>query len=552
MANFKLYSVAAVLAFAGIASAQTPAATCTISAPYGANIIRAEGTTEYVGDVAITCTGGAGGQVTLQVTAPPTTSFTGRITSTSTNATEAFATVNGAAAAQGVLTNPTTLSFTITLAGPNGGNAAANFVQFSNLRINASAIGAAAYSPVNLTVFGISQLIQVSQNTTVAYVISGLNKATTNGSTSASSTTGVSNPVVCQKVTAATPISYIHFSEGFPQSFKTAYATGASEQAYLAGTTTAPSTTLGSYLVNNTEAGVSAFGSASIGYPTSGTRVTVTLANLPAGTVWLPVSVQDDLATTGTLQLIASPTGTYSPVAASTSSSAPNKVGAGLPSASFSPVNGVVTATYEVIAASASVQEAFSIPVYISYSANTVAATGVSTAQVSFAPTGTTNFPNFAASSVSPTNSSKFNTCTTTLLFPYVVNSAGFDTGLTIANTSVDNFSTVNQNGSCVLYWYSGAAGSTGNTATPSFTVNAGVTYANLLSVLNPGFTGYAIAQCTFQFAHGFAFITDGFASPGRGLSQGYLALVLADPNQINGGRGAFGSPTGNAESSAH
>jgi len=538
MANFKLYSVAAVLAFAGIASAQTPAATCTISAPYGADIIRAEGTNEFVGDVALNCTGGAGGTVTIQVTAPATTSFTGRITSTTTNATEAFATVNGVAAAQGILTTPTTLSFTVTLAG----TPATNTIQFSNLRINASALGATAYTPVSLSVFSISQLIQVSANTTVAYVLPGLNKTTANGSATASSTTGVVNPVICTTRTTSAPITYIHFSEGFPQAFKTAYAGNAQ--------TGAPSATLGSYLVNNTEAGVSAFGSTSIGYATSGTRLTVTLSNLPAATVWLPVSVNDDLAATGTIKMISSATGAYATVSASTSSSAPNNTGAGLPSASFTPVNGVVTATYEVTAASAAVQEAFTIPVYVSYSANTIAATGVSTALVSFAPTGTTNFPNFAATTLTAANASKFSTCTTTLLFPYVVNSAGFDTGITIANTSVDSFGTLNQNGSCNLYYYSGAAGSAGNTVSPSFTVNAGVTYANLLSVLNPGFTGYAIAQCSFQFAHGFAFITDGFASPGRGLSQGYLALVLADPNQT--ARSNFSAAAGTAESVAH
>jgi len=538
MANFKLYSVAAALAFAGIASAQTPAATCTINAPYGPNIVRAEGTTEYVGDVQLTCTGGPGGAATISVTAPPTTTFTGRVTSTTTNATEAFASLNGVAAVQGILANPTTLNFTITL--PVGG---VNTVQFSNLRINASALGATAYSPVTLGVFSISNVLQVpSLSQTVAYVISGLNKATVNGSTTASSTTGVVNPVVCQAKTAAAPISYIHFSEAFPQSFKTQYAVGA----------TTPSPVLGSYLVNNTEAGVSAFGSTSIGYASSGTRLTVTLANLPAGTIWLPITINDDAVVNGTIQMITSATGSKSLASATSSSSSPASVAAGPATVAFTPVNGVVTATYEVTASTPTVQEAYTIPVYINYSANVVAATGVSTALVTFAPTGTTNFPNFAASSVSATNSSKFNTCTTTLLFPYVVNSAGFDTGITIANTSVDNFGTVNQNGSCTLYWYSGAAGSAGNTSTSPVTVNAGVTYANLLSVLNPGFTGYAIAQCTFQYAHGFAFITDGFASPGRGLSQGYLALAIADPNQIVGGRGAFGTTVGNTESAAH
>jgi hypothetical protein len=41
---------------------------------------------------------------------------------------------------------------------------------------------------------------------------------------------------------------------------------------------------------------------------------------------------------------------------------------------------------------------------------------------------------------------------------------------------------------------------------------------------LGAGFTGYLIAQCNFQLAHGYAFISDYGA---RNLAQGYLALVL-------------------------
>jgi len=47
------------------------------------------------------------------------------------------------------------------------------------------------------------------------------------------------------------------------------------------------------------------------------------------------------------------------------------------------------------------------------------------------------------------------------------------------------------------------------------------------MSGLAPGFQGYIIAVCNFQFAHGFAFISDLGA---RNLAMGYLALVL--PNQ--------------------
>jgi len=43
------------------------------------------------------------------------------------------------------------------------------------------------------------------------------------------------------------------------------------------------------------------------------------------------------------------------------------------------------------------------------------------------------------------------------------------------------------------------------------------------------------IAVCNFQYAHGFAFISDVGA---RNLAMGYLALVVPDPN-LNGGRSA-------------
>ncbi len=51
-----------------------------------------------------------------------------------------------------------------------------------------------------------------------------------------------------------------------------------------------------------------------------------------------------------------------------------------------------------------------------------------------------------------------------------------------------------------------------------------GNTYANIASTIAPGFSGYMIAQCSFPFAHGFAFISDVGA---RNLAMGYLPLVV-------------------------
>ena len=52
-------------------------------------------------------------------------------------------------------------------------------------------------------------------------------------------------------------------------------------------------------------------------------------------------------------------------------------------------------------------------------------------------------------------------------------------------------------------------------------------TYTTLASSVAPNFLGYMIAVCNFQYAHGFAFVSDVGA---RNLAMGYLALIIPDP----------------------
>ena len=80
------------------------------------------------------------------------------------------------------------------------------------------------------------------------------------------------------------------------------------------------------------------------------------------------------------------------------------------------------------------------------------------------------------------------------------------------------------------MNFYGAGAPSPSNVVTPS--VPSGTVYTAVLSGIGAGFQGYLIAQCNFQFAHGFAFITDGVGANG-GLSQGYLAGVIPDTNQV-------------------
>jgi len=137
--------------------------------------------------------------------------------------------------------------------------------------------------------------------------------------------------------------------------------------------------------------------------------------------------------------------------------------------------------------------------------------------------------------------------CRTNLLFPFAANVVGFDTGIAIANTSKDPFGAAGataQSGTCTLNGFPSGGGAAVAATTPS--VASGATFTTVLSsASNPafnGFSGYIIAVCNFQFGHGFGFVTNNFGVSAPSLAQGYLALVIPDPNIQPGGRGANNS----------
>jgi len=125
--------------------------------------------------------------------------------------------------------------------------------------------------------------------------------------------------------------------------------------------------------------------------------------------------------------------------------------------------------------------------------------------------------------------------CRTVLLYPYITNQAGFDTGLTIANVTQDPFGTGAQSGSCKLSYYGGTTAAPTTPPGPSDTGNiaAGTVWVNTLQTIAPNFQGYMFAVCNFQYAHGFAFISDTGA---RNLAMGYLALISPDPGTVSNG----------------
>jgi len=199
--------------------------------------------------------------------------------------------------------------------------------------------------------------------------------------------------------------------------------------------------------------------------------------------------------------------------------------------------------------------------------------------------------PRFVQGQV-PANTNFFSVgkCACNLLFPYVVSAAGYDTGIAIANTSLDSLgvggasAALSQFGG-VQFWYYGT-GANGGTAPPSQCTNTAspgvcpsnvsattplvaagqvLTYVlssgggsigsgpNGLTNAAAGFTGYIIAQAQFQYCHAFAFITAlGNGPTSSGISEGYLGLVLDNKSWNCTSNGGLCRTTQNSENLVH
>jgi hypothetical protein len=200
---------------------------------------------------------------------------------------------------------------------------------------------------------------------------------------------------------------------------------------------------------------------------------------------------------------------------------------------------------YEIYYANSSVQESASVAISVEYTSNTgsnipATTTTPATVGVEFSPQSTVGtaspapIPRFGPSG-SPVSIFSISPCSCNLLFPFVTNIAGFDTGVAIANTTADPFGTSAQTGTVTLNYYGTTSG--GGAAPPKavssaitggqeviFTLSNG---GNFGIPATPGFEGYIIAQADFQYCHGFAFISDVGAQK---LAEGYLAISLDKP----------------------
>jgi hypothetical protein len=429
--------------------------------------------------------------------------------------------------------------------------------RITNIRVNANGIAGGGAVPGQATAsISISSGLGITNSTlTVGFVSQGLSStntllrnATNTGSASSGGTTFAqcsSASVTSTSGTAA--LGTLQFAENFPTAFKVRQAAAVQN---IPGTIYSSESNFVSSSAGYSST-VTAFGTSYLpGQADYGTRLKALFSNVPSG-VSIYVSTRDvtnAFSTPGTASsavLVVSETASDLP-----SGSVPaagqtgNYTAANGSAVAIAPVGltsaGSGAAVWEVVATNPAAIDTLGFAVYINYSAAPATnspAPGTVTVTLSFAPTpsggaftsttgaaasGSLTLPRFSDSLDITKNLASIALCTTALLYPYVINVNGFDTGIAVANTTTDIFGTTAQAGACSFYFYGTAAPTVNPFVGP--VVATGTVYANLASTMAPGFDGYMIANCNFQYAHGFAFVSDVGA---RNLAMGYLALVF-------------------------
>ncbi len=279
-----------------------------------------------------------------------------------------------------------------------------------------------------------------------------------------------------------------------------------------------------------------------IGLADTPTEITFAFTGIPLG-VSLFVPNGEDLSgfgATGFANLVTGGSFDYNPSAFTTGQT------------QLTPIAGAASATYAIYFPNPSAVESLSIPVYAAYTTTSATnpANGVASVQINFAPLSTAigattgpiprfcqPHPAITLFTIAP--------CTCNLLFPFVSAQSGFDTGIAIANTTVDPYGTTGQTGTITLTYYGGTPGN--GPPPPMYITQAAVAPGTelvftlfsgggnpgpngspaIVVPATPGFQGYIIAQANFQYCHGFAAITDQDAVR---LGEGYLALSLDAP----------------------
>jgi hypothetical protein len=483
------------LGLVGTANAQVQPPTCNAGGGL-TNFVAAEGTTEQLPVLMIGCNtnGVVTGVVSFQITtnAP----LANQLKAGSTSSYDVVVSDNAGDTASAVTeTGPNTLVVTF-----NSLAATSPTISIGNIRVNAST--APVNSTISATVAASGAIISTQPSTYGGFVTKSISTVVVDAGGN------VLNPSSCG-VTKSTLITLdnITVTEGFQDSLKTL--------AEVNGTPVGPVAAL------------------------QGTTLAVTLTNLDPGVnYYVPATIT---ANAGTL-VVTAVTGPGSTTAA-TPVAEPTVPASGV---TFILLTSASPTVYYQVTTSGGAANTDNFTIFVqalvpSVSAVTSFATSPVGASVVLVGATAPAYPGYSGgitytSTVLAGNTTNgiLTPCSTTLLFPYVTNASGFDTGIAIANAStlpagVAGISAAT--GACTLTFYGTGAATASPVSVTYGTVATGTVGTPIAmggsSTAAAGLTGYAVAVCNFVGAHGYAFITDSLGS-GSGVAANYLAVILS------------------------
>ena len=343
------------------------------------------------------------------------------------------------------------------------------------------------------------------------------------------------------------------FTEAFANAFKTKGATG--------------QTTPG--IVYNSESGLEiTINDNTTGVADTATRLQVQIANVPVGAIvyvdnWAlsPASVGCSVISgLESCTLLSDATLVTSTTGASPADALKNTITPVIDnSAGTAPTSGTVV--WEINSTNPVSVDTLAFNIYASFAGqpNNILPTAATTGVGGFSPQAASALadeaiPTFSSgvpTPATPTTLFTASQCVTYLLFPYVTDFPGFDTGFALSNTSKDtlgDMGAVSQDsGMCSVTFYVNGDVATSVATNGVYTTDVipgGATATFLLSAIDPSMTvswGYAIATCQFQYAHGYAFVSDAGI---QHFAASYLPLIIPDapraaqpfPCSMNGG----------------
>lgn len=555
--------------------------TCTATPPAAATI-RQGGVAELTGDIVISCTGGtpvtAGAFPTVNISMFFNTAVTSRIVAAAAPPiTEAILLIDNPAPAvqapcitavcnntdnifQGRYESFNSLSWSNIPLNPPGPNAQ-RILRFKNIRVNTNSLPATGSAIVFLSVTGATVGTFVNPQQTVASVRQGV--TTGLRSATGAEVTGPQAFVTCtgNNVDLADGNAGQYSAPGGRSMLLTFAETTGSPNAFkkrIASTTSGDPAALFSQnepLQNQpNESGFTnlAFpttnGLNRIGIADNGTILRAVFSNIPTN-VRLFVTTRETAVgsslngngvPTVTARLTANPNLPFAP--------APN-VSTADGGLALVPANGEVS--WEILENDFLAVESVAFGVVVAFSgtpqptAGTISVLGGLGPQGGNASATATDVVPRHVNTSTPVPAFVFNICRTTLLFQFLTNQAGFDTGVSVVNSSRDTLGTLPQTGRCSGTFFPTPFNATTQAQFPplaSPVLQGGEQWTFTVSAARPNFQGYMMVNCEFQFAHGYAFVSD-FGS--TKLAQGYQALVVPDRARVADPMTTAGSGSG-------